>query len=583
MKTKTVQISPDITLMKKMGQKGYKVWQAVSELVDNSLDARREDTTPLNISIDFDPDNPSDYQWIRIRDNGKGMTLDEFEKCMILAHEPKTKPDQLSKFGMGLKTSCASLGTHFTIKTKHYKNKGDEVYSLTYDDSKFINNGKWEVEIQTNVDKNFEPGTEIVIKGLQERGINLYYQKIDRIIDRLSQQFGAFINQGELAIQVDYMKRKSPVNVEPFVWPLIKTKEVPNGKYNIDFELPVEEIEGNKRVVKIYRIKGWFGFRRPRSVKGAVSQSMFGFDLFWRKRLVSPYAKVGVPDHPEWATVVGELQLDDFPISNDKRTFLWERKPLQELLGHENVKTGEPDYHRSPIYKILKQTRDKFKKEEKQKRILKEKIKQAQIDGKISLVAQRQLKKKLDELIPIDVVKNELDKEIHEIKTKKTKQVEPKEIEKASVTKIEIEKSKKEEIYFQEYDIDFEDGFAIKIKDSEGDTRKYTTFHNLGHDGTEGEWYIRKLREGGLEVITNVDHPLIEVVDDLEQYYDMHIIEALTHSVVALKNLEIDKFFEIRDEIMRKYAHWKRQKKLALEAEKAAEAAKKAAEEEEIV
>ena len=52
-KTKEINILPDRSLMPKIGQTGYSVSQAISELVDNSIDAR-EDGIALTVEIYLD-------------------------------------------------------------------------------------------------------------------------------------------------------------------------------------------------------------------------------------------------------------------------------------------------------------------------------------------------------------------------------------------------------------------------------------------------------------------------------------------------------------------------------------------------
>jgi len=67
-KTKEINILPDRSLMPKIGQTGYSVSQAISELVDNSIDAR-EDGKALTVEIHFD----NEKGMIEVSDDGVGM------------------------------------------------------------------------------------------------------------------------------------------------------------------------------------------------------------------------------------------------------------------------------------------------------------------------------------------------------------------------------------------------------------------------------------------------------------------------------------------------------------------------------
>ena len=67
---KTFDITPDISLMPKLGKAGYSSPQAIAKLVDNSIDARI-DNQLLEINIKIDKNT------ISIADNGFGMNEEE--------------------------------------------------------------------------------------------------------------------------------------------------------------------------------------------------------------------------------------------------------------------------------------------------------------------------------------------------------------------------------------------------------------------------------------------------------------------------------------------------------------------------
>ena len=67
-RTKRINITPDKTLFPKMGNTGYTVAEALSELIDNSIDAREENRSlEINIKIDKQKGH------ILVEDNGRGM------------------------------------------------------------------------------------------------------------------------------------------------------------------------------------------------------------------------------------------------------------------------------------------------------------------------------------------------------------------------------------------------------------------------------------------------------------------------------------------------------------------------------
>ena len=133
-KTKEINILPHRSLMPKIGQTGYSVLQAISELVDNSIDAR-EDGKVLTVEIFFD----NDKGMVEISDNGVGMDEQTAANSMKLAHS--AKKNNLGEFGLGLKTAATSLGKNFQIATTQKGN--DEEYILEYDEEKWLKSGDW--------------------------------------------------------------------------------------------------------------------------------------------------------------------------------------------------------------------------------------------------------------------------------------------------------------------------------------------------------------------------------------------------------------------------------------------------------
>ena len=69
---------------KKIGQTGYSVSQAIAELVDNSIDAGKEDTV-LTVEIFFDADNSI----VKISDDGIGMDESTAANSIKLAYSTK--------------------------------------------------------------------------------------------------------------------------------------------------------------------------------------------------------------------------------------------------------------------------------------------------------------------------------------------------------------------------------------------------------------------------------------------------------------------------------------------------------------
>jgi Histidine kinase-, DNA gyrase B-, and HSP90-like ATPase len=103
---------------------GYDNHYAISDLVDNSLDAEAQRiyiTTKREPNADF---------IIQIADDGLGMTEDVLDQASRLGSEiPRNPAIDLGRFGMGLVTASLSLGRRLTIITR--SRKGELLVNIT--------------------------------------------------------------------------------------------------------------------------------------------------------------------------------------------------------------------------------------------------------------------------------------------------------------------------------------------------------------------------------------------------------------------------------------------------------------------
>ncbi|UUZ92345.1 ATP-binding protein [Paenibacillus sp. P25] len=93
---------------------GYNAGTAIADLIDNSLDAK---ATKITLQfMCFGNDGA-----IIIADNGHGMNEDTLQAAMnIGSKDPRAdrRPNELGRFGMGLKTASFSLGKRLSVLTK---------------------------------------------------------------------------------------------------------------------------------------------------------------------------------------------------------------------------------------------------------------------------------------------------------------------------------------------------------------------------------------------------------------------------------------------------------------------------------
>lgn len=145
---------------------GYNAKTAISDLIDNSIDAN---ANKINITFQYSLGDG----FIRIEDNGFGMDENELQNAMVIGSKDphdKRKELELGRFGMGLKTASFSLGKRLIVVTKK-----DGIENKRCWDLDFVNNSKkWLLQKEVFVD------TKILgeIKG--ENGTIVYIDKLDR-------------------------------------------------------------------------------------------------------------------------------------------------------------------------------------------------------------------------------------------------------------------------------------------------------------------------------------------------------------------------------------------------------------------
>ena len=300
----TVDITPDKSLIKKLGLVGYRTEQAVAELIDNSIDARLGDTVTVSVILDFKLGE------IEVSDNGCGMDSEGIKMALTVAKE--TKKDKLGQFGLGLKSACSSLGKTFTLRTT--TPESNSIFMATYDEDRWINDSSknWtNFEIKKTAREAGWRGTQIRISNVK---VPLYPNQLLNFRQRFGIRYGPYIKRGHVRIMVNsrLCKPSSP-------------KLADGTKHPVDIRIP-----GG-------RMSGWVGLLARRSIKGD-----YGIHLYRNGRLISAFDKFGIKRHPNAAKVIGELSLDHVPVNFQKTGFLAEspeyREAVSEFMADPTVK-----------------------------------------------------------------------------------------------------------------------------------------------------------------------------------------------------------------------------------------------------
>lgn len=98
-------------LMDSLRDIGYDLPSAVADLVDNSIDAGAE-----NVDVTFGGEGVG--AWVRITDDGMGMSPSELDEAMRYGSERTYSSSALGHFGLGLKTGSLSQCRRLTVATR---------------------------------------------------------------------------------------------------------------------------------------------------------------------------------------------------------------------------------------------------------------------------------------------------------------------------------------------------------------------------------------------------------------------------------------------------------------------------------
>jgi len=159
------------TLIESTRAIGYTVEAAIADIIDNSISASASCT-----DIFFFPVGDS---YIAILDNGCGMKGDELETAMRYGSQSpneKRAPNDLGRFGLGLKTASLSQCRTLTVVSK----QGDCIEARRWDIDHVIEAQDWSLLILESEDElNTIPQIEELRK--LESGTLVVWQNLDRL------------------------------------------------------------------------------------------------------------------------------------------------------------------------------------------------------------------------------------------------------------------------------------------------------------------------------------------------------------------------------------------------------------------
>lgn len=276
-----VKFPPSPALLKMLGSVGYRLGELVAEWVDNAVDAGEKVEVEFVVS-------PEKIVFI---EHGPGIpaTEEAAGKVLTLGRTAK-RGSWLGGKGCGMKTSLSAAGGKFRLIVAQQ----EDLQALEVEGrmDEFSNGTEWELPARL-IEKPFPNGVMIEVEQLH---VLVNPQTERRAREHLSRVFRRYIKEGRLSMTMNGEK----IDAHEF-------DIVPQTRR--EFEL---DILGQ-------RVKGWVAEQRNRKSK----RPPWGFDLMRCGRVIYPSDRTGLGQHPGIAGVfVGEVNLENVPVSLDKRDFL---------------------------------------------------------------------------------------------------------------------------------------------------------------------------------------------------------------------------------------------------------------------
>jgi hypothetical protein len=148
---------------------GYDTASAVADLVDNSIDAGAS-------VVRVDVAAKREWSFIRITDNGRGMTERVLDEAMRYGSRRAYAGDDLGKFGLGLKTASLSQCRRLTVATRTAP--AGRIRIRRWDLDHVSKRDAWELEKLTT--SECPPYLTVPLRG--QAGTTVLWEKLDRVL-----------------------------------------------------------------------------------------------------------------------------------------------------------------------------------------------------------------------------------------------------------------------------------------------------------------------------------------------------------------------------------------------------------------
>ena len=314
----TLDLRPSASVYATYRRLSYKPWYAIAEFVDNSTQSYFDHRDELRqvyatgkpdrlvVEVTYD----SAKNTLTVADNAYGMNLEELKRAVILDSPPPNRTGRC-EFGMGLKTAACWFGGTWNIRTTRLGEHSEFEVTVHVPDLAAKRN-----ESVTILERPAEPQAHYTVLTISD----LYKPIRGRTPERIRKQLGSMYREDLRSGEIEILWNSVPVTFQEH--PILEEEvdgEIIRWRKDVYFE--VEDPVTNA----ILPVRGWVGVRVP------ASQQDAGFALLRRGRVIiggpgenyKPVEIFGQGNTFRSQRLVGELHLDNWPVTQAKDAFDW--------------------------------------------------------------------------------------------------------------------------------------------------------------------------------------------------------------------------------------------------------------------
>ncbi len=327
-KSYRINATPSKMLLKRIGESGHNIYEAIAEFIDNAIDAMTpeqkagEEMLQINITMN------AKKKYFSIVDNGRGMSEEELERASQLGYSKKSA-DALGYAGIGLQSGALTLADNYKVFTA----KKGELWGnkFEFDELEWNKTDDWDLPAGKWKKDPEEHGTTIIINKVNK--LTMTPAKTQYLKNDIAKRYRSFIQKKMVKIMVNNVT----IKVEEINWA---------EGYPQPFTI----------TTKYGKIYGKVGLMKESSQKG-----YYGFDMFRNKRMITTNSKFAIGDHPTIARIAGEIYIDFAKVSHEKNKFLEtpeyeeaericrQNKVFKNLLKEARKKSEEGDNKKENI------------------------------------------------------------------------------------------------------------------------------------------------------------------------------------------------------------------------------------------